>query len=43
MTFTNMNINLFCATTESDEHSIIKGDFECTKTVMYAKVFQDLI
>ena len=43
MTLTNMNINLFCATTESDEPRILKGGFRRIKTVMYANVFQDLI
>ena len=39
----NMNINFFCATTESDEPRILKGGFWCIKTVIYANVFQDLI
>ena len=43
MTLTNMNITLFCATTESDEPRILKGRFRRIKTVMYANVFQDLI
>ena len=43
MTLTNMNINLFCATTESDEPRILKGGFRRIKSVMYANVFQDLI
>ena len=43
MTLTNMNIKLFCATTESDEPRILKGGFWHIKTVMYANVFQDLI
>ena len=43
MTLTNMNIKLFCATTQSDEPRILKGGFWCIKTLMYANVFQDLI
>ena len=43
MILTNMNMSFFCATTESDEHRILKGGFQCIKTVMYANVFQDLI
>lgn len=43
MTLTNMNINLFCATTESDKLRILKGGFRRIKTVMYANDFQDLI
>ena len=43
MTVTNMNIKLFCATTESDEPRISKGGFRRFKTVVYANVFQDLI
>jgi hypothetical protein len=31
MTLTNMNINLFCATTESDEPRILKGGFRPIK------------
>ena len=38
-----MNMNFFCATTESDEQRILKGGFRRIKTVMYANVFQDLI
>ena len=36
MTLTNMNIKLFCATTESDEPRILKGGFRRIKSVMYA-------
>ena len=43
MILKNMNMNLFCATTESDEHRILKGGFWHIKIVMYANVFQDLI
>ena len=43
MILTNMNMNFFCATTESDEYRILKGGFQRIKTVMYANVFQDLI
>ena len=43
MILRSMNINFFCATTESDEHRILKGGFWCIITVMYANVFQDLI
>ena len=43
MILTNMNMNFFCAATESDEHRILKGGFWRIKTVMYANVFQDLI
>ena len=43
MILTNMNMNFFCATTESDEPRILKGGFRRIKTVMYANVFQDLI
>ena len=43
MTLTSMNIKLFCATTESDKLRILKGGFQCIKTMMYAIVFQDLI
>ena len=43
MILTNMNMNFFCATTESDEQRILKSSFRRIKTVMYANVFQDLI
>jgi hypothetical protein len=32
MTLTNMNINLFCAKTESDEPRILQGGFRPIKT-----------
>ena len=38
-----MNMNFFCATTESDKHRILKGGFQRIKTVMCANVFKDLI
>ena len=43
MILKNMNMNFFRATTESDEHRILKGGFRRIKTMMYANVFQDLI
>ena len=43
ITLTNMNIKLFCATTESNKPRILKGGFQHIITMMYANVFQDLI
>ena len=39
MTLTNMNINFFCATTESDNPRIWKVVFGPSKCVMYTDVF----
>jgi len=39
MTLTNMNINLFCATTESDKPRILKGGFCPIKTCDVGKCF----